>query len=254
MVIDPDVGSGSGMDEASQAHRLAESLALNNMPVPKTTRTQSAVKREQPAMKEANVTVKEKRAKISRPPKGKKKSRLPKKTKKKTVEKLEKLEKTEEKTSEVKSSDIKSSNFKNTSIANISNETDYTASPTTSATSITSATSATLKATSAETKNDTQQVVEEGVMRSVEEKFHVKPSIGMHVKCKIPGKQEPMKGTLQFLGHINNLPKKSNVIVAGLELEKREELGTDGTFLGKRYFKSAPKRGYFVPVKNCTPI
>ena len=60
-----------------------------------------------------------------------------------------------------------------------------------------------------------------------------------------------MRGTLQYLGHIDNLPKRSNIVVAGLQLEAKEELATDGSFLGKRYFTAPTKQGYFVPFKNC---
>ena len=91
-------------------------------------------------------------------------------------------------------------------------------------------------------------------LKQVEEKLHVKPNIGMHLKCNVPGKSDPIRGVLKWFGHITNLPKRSNVVVAGVELEKEEDLGTNGTFLGKRYFEAAPRRGYFVPIKNCHPI
>ena len=92
------------------------------------------------------------------------------------------------------------------------------------------------------------------IRREVQEKFRFSPELGMSLNCNIPGKNEPMNGQLRFIGRISNLPKKSNVIVAGLELQKDAELGTDGTFLNKRYFVAQPKRAYFVPVKNCHPL
>ena len=91
-------------------------------------------------------------------------------------------------------------------------------------------------------------------IKQIEEKLHIKPNIGMHLKCNVPGKSDPIRGVLKWYGHITNLPRRSNVVVAGVELDKEEDLGTNGTFLGKRYFEAAPKRGYFVPIKNCHPI
>lgn len=103
-------------------------------------------------------------------------------------------------------------------------------------------------------KTNNRRSIDAAVVRSVEDKYHIKPNFGMHIKCKVPGKSEKLKGTLEYLGHIHNLPKKSNVIVAGLQLDSDEDLGTDGTFLGNRYFTTKQKRGYFVPFKNCIPI
>ena len=108
-------------------------------------------------------------------------------------------------------------------------------------------------ATVAETISNSTEINSD-IAKEVEEKFHVTPNVGMHLRCKVPGKSTPMTGQLRFLGHITNLPKRNNVIVAGLELDHTEDLGTDGTFLGKRYFTASVKKGYFVPVKNCSPI
>lgn len=105
-----------------------------------------------------------------------------------------------------------------------------------------------------EVVNSTENFAESAVAKDFISKFNVSPKSGMHMKCKIPGKNTLMKGSLKYIGHISNLPKRSNVIVAGLELEHEEDLGTDGSFLGKRYFEAPPKRGYFVPVKNCSPF
>eukprot|EP00794_Sanderia_malayensis_P008135 gene8135-9005_t len=114
--------------------------------------------------------------------------------------------------------------------------------------------------TSKPTGDNSTATTEEGTnldsesIKKVEEKLHVKPAIGMHLKCNVPGKNEPIKGLLKWYGHITNLPKRSSVVVAGVELSNDADLGTDGTFLGKRYFEAAPKRGYFVPIKNCHAI
>lgn len=94
--------------------------------------------------------------------------------------------------------------------------------------------------------------IDEILVRAVQNRFHYKPVIGMTIRCKVAGKKDRLKGFLRYLGHIENLPiKKKNLVVAGVELDHDEDLGTDGTFLGKRYFSTPSKRGYFVPVKNC---
>lgn len=94
--------------------------------------------------------------------------------------------------------------------------------------------------------------IDNALVEAINDKFHFKPSIGMSIGCKVNGKASPLRGTLQYLGHINDLPvNKRNIVVAGLKLEDDEDLATDGTFLGKKYFNAPQKRGYFVPFKNC---
>ena len=88
---------------------------------------------------------------------------------------------------------------------------------------------------------------------SVQDRFHFRPVADMPLKCTLSGKSEPLVGGLKYLGHLNSLPSKRNTIVAGIQLNSPEELGTDGTFLGKRYFYAPQKRAYFVPVRNCVP-
>ena len=100
----------------------------------------------------------------------------------------------------------------------------------------------------------TSDFVEPAIAKDFIAKYSVQPRPDMRVRCKVPGKESPMKGSLKYLGRISNLPKRSNVVVAGIQLEREEDLGTDGTFLGKRYFTAPNKHGYFVPMKNCTPM
>ena len=207
-------GSGSGLDEATQAQRLAESLAINTVPISKSMRHSQAAKRIYE--REYVPSPKEKRAKISRP--DKKKTKIGKK-----VKKVSKSKPTSKNLMGIKGA---------TNNTNTSSSFEKPHGP----------------------KNGSSAVEDENVLKAVETMFHIKPAIGMHVRCKITGKSEPIKGTLKYMGHIRNLPKKSNIIVAGIELDHEEDLGTDGTFLGKRYFLSPTKKGYFVPVKNCSPV
>jgi len=223
-------GSGSG-DEIEQAQRLAESLALNNIQLASSgkssnAKTAAATKRgflPPTAMHDDGSLFNEKRNKITRPPKSKQKKR----------------NKVSKRSSEKKS------------------ETSITA----SSTSIKNDTTAEIKKSSessgsnshSEQSNDAE-FVDPAIAKDFIAKYSVDPKPNMRVRCKVPGKESPMKGSLKYLGRISNLPKRSNVVVAGLQLEHEEDLGTDGTFLGKRYFTAPNKRGYFVPMKNCTPM
>ena len=60
-----------------------------------------------------------------------------------------------------------------------------------------------------------------------------------------------INGTLRYLGQFPGLVRDKTVLVAGLELDHEETLGTDGSFLGVKYFSTIPKRGYFVEYEDC---
>lgn len=95
------------------------------------------------------------------------------------------------------------------------------------------------------------KLIKPAIMKYAIDQFKMRPSIGMKLRCQIPRKTVPLNGTLQFLGHIPNLPKRSDLLVAGLKVETPEDLATDGTFFGKRYFTTPPKQAYFLPFKSC---
>lgn len=79
-------------------------------------------------------------------------------------------------------------------------------------------------------------------------------AIGAKVVCHIRGKTTSLKGVLKWVGYLPTLPKTNTNIVAGIELIKEDKLGTDGSFMGKRYFTASPKRGYFVRYKDCKKV
>lgn len=108
-----------------------------------------------------------------------------------------------------------------------------------------------LMARNLKAKNGHGKHIDAGIVRAVIDRFHFLPYIGMNMKCRVSGKRRIVRGTLQFLGHLHKLPKRNNVVIAGLRLENDENLATDGTFLGKRYFVAPKKRGYFVRFKDC---
>ena len=79
-------------------------------------------------------------------------------------------------------------------------------------------------------------------------------AIGKRVVCHVRGKAGILKGVLKWIGYLPTLPKNKDNIVAGIRLYKQDKLGTDGSFMGKRYFTAAPKHGYFVRYKDCKEI
>ena len=56
----------------------------------------------------------------------------------------------------------------------------------------------------------TRNSIKPEVRKLTMEEYHINPVIGMHLRCNIPRKNVPLNGTLEFLGHIPNLPKRSD--------------------------------------------
>eukprot|EP00112_Aurelia_sp_Birch-Aquarium-sp1_P017416 Seg4035.2 transcript_id=Seg4035.2/GoldUCD/mRNA.D3Y31 product="Carboxypeptidase D" protein_id=Seg4035.2/GoldUCD/D3Y31 len=218
--FDPEI-SGSGLEESAQAQKLAESLAINNLPMLRSSEGTIVKRKTFGGFEEKSSAANSngyKRSKIVKPTSTITKN---KEATKSAIQGQKKAEPTSE------------SAAPSLPIAKLAEK---------------PATNSSDAAASTGTNLDSES------LKQVEEKLHVKPNIGMHLKCNVPGKSDPIRGILKWFGHITNLPKRSNVVVAGVELEKEEDLGTNGTFLGKRYFEAAPRRGYFVPIKNCHPI
>ena len=95
--------------------------------------------------------------------------------------------------------------------------------------------------------------IDEDIIKRVENDYRIKPKLGMYLRCDIPGNTGIIEGMMRYLGIIRNLPNRRYDIIAGLQLDSASDRGTDGTFLGRRYFTTLPKRGYFVPFKYCAP-
>ncbi|XP_077356488.1 ubiquitin carboxyl-terminal hydrolase CYLD isoform X2 [Festucalex cinctus] len=57
----------------------------------------------------------------------------------------------------------------------------------------------------------------------------------------------PLYGVIRWIGRIEGVSEA----VAGIELEQEVSAGSDGTYLGKRYFRCPPNKGLFLKLYNC---
>lgn len=78
--------------------------------------------------------------------------------------------------------------------------------------------------------------------------------IGSRVTCRIAKQKLTKPGTLRWVGYLPSFPHTNAYLIAGVELEKADRLGTNGSYQGKRYFKALPEHGYFFHLKQCKLI
>lgn len=57
----------------------------------------------------------------------------------------------------------------------------------------------------------------------------------------------PLFGVIRWIGRISGISEQ----VAGIELEQELSAGTDGSYLGERYFHCPPNKGLFVKLRKC---
>ncbi|MGH0148126.1 UNVERIFIED_CONTAM: hypothetical protein FKN15_071011 [Acipenser sinensis] len=70
---------------------------------------------------------------------------------------------------------------------------------------------------------------------------------GLEVNSMVQVNDPPLYGVIRWIGKITGYPDP----IAGLELDDFLPAGTDGTYLGERYFHCTPNKGLFVKLKNC---
>lgn len=80
---------------------------------------------------------------------------------------------------------------------------------------------------------------------------HYLKFLGAKVSCKISKQKPSKKGVLRWVGYLSNFPHK---IIAGVELDDFDRLGTNGSYQAKRYFITKPGYGYFFQLKQCRKI
>lgn len=70
---------------------------------------------------------------------------------------------------------------------------------------------------------------------------------GLELGSMVEVNDPPLYGVIRWIGRINGVPNT----VAGVELEQELPAGTDGSYLGERYFHCPPNKGLFVKLRNC---
>lgn len=82
-----------------------------------------------------------------------------------------------------------------------------------------------------------------------QEEYNNQFQLGTMVEVRING--SPMYGLVRCKGKIPD--KLGDEDIVGLELEEHIQQGTDGTFLGQRYYYCPVGRSFFVKVSNLKP-
>lgn len=70
---------------------------------------------------------------------------------------------------------------------------------------------------------------------------------GLELGSMVEVNDPPLYGVIRWIGRINGVPET----VAGIELEQELSAGTDGSYLGERYFHCPPNKGLFVKLRKC---
>ncbi|GFO20654.1 ubiquitin carboxyl-terminal hydrolase cyld [Plakobranchus ocellatus] len=74
------------------------------------------------------------------------------------------------------------------------------------------------------------------------------PDLGVGSLVQVQLK-EPLYGIIRWIGYPPDQPEKKT---AGLEMEEELSAGTDGVYIGTRYFTCPPKKGLFIPLHRCS--
>ncbi|CAB3374126.1 Hypothetical predicted protein [Cloeon dipterum] len=82
-----------------------------------------------------------------------------------------------------------------------------------------------------------------------EDRFNGYGDVGVGSMVEVTVNEVPHYGVVRWAGHLHQ--DHQHRLVAGIEMEEDIIGGTDGTFNGRRYFKCAPKRGFFVSMAQC---
>ncbi|KAL2079128.1 hypothetical protein ACEWY4_024872 [Coilia grayii] len=75
----------------------------------------------------------------------------------------------------------------------------------------------------------------------------VRLGAGLEVGSMVEVNEPPQYGVIRWIGRISSIPE----LVAGVELDQEITAGTDGSYLGERYFRCPSNKGLFVKLRSC---
>lgn len=90
---------------------------------------------------------------------------------------------------------------------------------------------------------DSPEETSDNAEDTTQEPGHRRLELGSMVEVNDP----PLYGVIRWIGRINGVMET----VAGIELEQELSAGTDGSYLGERYFHCPPNKGLFVKLRKC---
>ncbi|XP_062372200.1 ubiquitin carboxyl-terminal hydrolase CYLD isoform X2 [Sardina pilchardus] len=71
--------------------------------------------------------------------------------------------------------------------------------------------------------------------------------LGLEVESMVEVNDPPQYGVIRWIGRISGVSE----LVAGVELDQEITAGTDGSYLGERYFRCPSNKGLFVKLRSC---
>ncbi|CAL9694099.1 unnamed protein product [Knipowitschia caucasica] len=91
--------------------------------------------------------------------------------------------------------------------------------------------------------HERRRLEEENQQESSSRRRRLELGLGSMVEVNNP----PLFGVVRWIGRISGIQEE----VAGVELEQELSAGTDGSYLGERYFHCAPNKALFVKLRKC---
>ncbi|XP_076144447.1 ubiquitin carboxyl-terminal hydrolase CYLD-like [Alosa pseudoharengus] len=73
------------------------------------------------------------------------------------------------------------------------------------------------------------------------------PGLGLELGSMVEVNEPAQYGVIRWIGRIRGISQ----LVAGVELDQEITAGTDGSYLGDRYFRCPPNKGLFVKLRSC---
>ncbi|XP_031440934.1 ubiquitin carboxyl-terminal hydrolase CYLD isoform X2 [Clupea harengus] len=87
------------------------------------------------------------------------------------------------------------------------------------------------------------------LLEEVEYEYEYEAGAGMELEVgsMVEVNEPPQYGVIRWIGRIGSIPE----LVAGVELDQEITAGTDGSYLGERYFRCPSNKGLFVKLRSC---